>query len=90
MFSKSTWIPLRVSQSESNALNRQETGYRKDSFYLGSVAIAEEHRETGDKLNWMTVGIGHSAKPYAFEDGSYKAVDEFQCFKWKIGVSILP
>ncbi len=77
-FSRSTWVPLRASQSEINDLNLKDIGYCENGFYLGSVAIAKEHRETGEKLDWMSVGIGHSAKPCAFEDGSYKAVDKYQ------------
>lgn len=76
-FSKATWVPLRAfCKDESGPLTG--VGYICDCFSCGSVAFAPEHRERAEKLNWSDIGIGHSAIPYAYEDGYYASIDQYQ------------
>ena len=56
----------------------QNIGYVSESFGCGSVAFPPEHREVAEKLGWSSIGIGHSAQPYAYEDGYYSSIEQYQ------------
>ncbi|MCL6272257.1 hypothetical protein M3P05_20255 [Sansalvadorimonas sp. 2012CJ34-2] len=78
-FAKSTWVPLRASTTNSkNSAGVSEVGHTCEVFGCGSVAFPPEHREVADRLSWSSIGIGHSAQPYAYEDGKYSSIDEYQ------------
>ncbi|MFN7921417.1 MAG: hypothetical protein U0Q16_15045 [Bryobacteraceae bacterium] len=55
-----------------------EVGYVSEFFGCGSVAFPPEHRGLAERLSWSDLGIGHSARPHAYEDGHYSPVDQFQ------------
>ena len=76
-FSKSTWIPLRQS-SDNEQGNVKDVGYTNEFFGCGSVAFPPENREVAERLSWGEIGIGTTIAPYAYEDGYYSAIDEYQ------------
>jgi hypothetical protein len=76
-FSKSTWVPLRASINNEQGKVR-DTGYVSEYFGCGSVAFPPEHREIAEKLSWSDIGIGCTAQPYAYEDGCYSSIEQYQ------------
>jgi hypothetical protein len=79
LFAKATWIPLRASQnSEQGHAKATEIGHNSEFLGCGSVAFPPEHRETAEQLGWLALGIGHSARPYAYDDGYYSPIDQYQ------------
>lgn len=36
------------------------------------------HRELAERLSWSDIGIGHNVTPYAYSDGHYSPIDEYQ------------
>lgn len=88
-FSNATWIPLRSSANDEKG-TVQDIGYVSEFFGCGSVAFPPEHRETAERLGWSDIGIIHSAKPYAYEDGHYLSIDQYQYHdKDPIGVHLV-
>lgn len=77
LFSKATWIPLRASINDEQG-DARNIGYISDFFGCGSVAFPPEHKEIAEELSWDAIGIGHSAKPYAYEDGHYCSIEQYQ------------
>lgn len=76
-FSKSTWVSLRASIKDEQSKARN-TGYVSEYFGCGSVAFSPEHREVADKLSWSDIGIGCNTQPYAYEDGYYSSIEQYQ------------
>lgn len=76
-FSSSTWIPLRASY-ETEQGEVKDIGFISEFFGCGSVAFPSEHREVAERLNWSDIGIGRSVQPYAYEDGYYSSIEQFQ------------
>ncbi|HBZ4242560.1 TPA: hypothetical protein MG550_12910 [Klebsiella aerogenes] len=76
-FSKSTWIPLRQS-SDNEQGNVKDIGYTNEFFGCGSVAFPPENREVAENLSWGEIGIGSMISPYAYKDGYYSTIDEYQ------------
>ena len=56
----------------------KEIGYVSEYFGCGSVAFPPQNRAAADAFGWGEVGIGHGARPYAYDDGYYSPVEEFQ------------
>ena len=56
----------------------QEIGYVSEFFGCGSVAFPPEHREFAEQIGWSDIGIGHKAQPYAYEDGYYLSIEQYQ------------
>lgn len=78
-FARSTWIPLRANVEDlPGSRDATELGYRSDVFACGSVAFPPEHKSRAEELGWGSLGIGHSARPYAYQDGYYSPIDQFQ------------
>ncbi|WP_249279160.1 hypothetical protein [Bordetella genomosp. 5] len=78
-FANATWVPLRASQdAEQGKALVTQVGYVSEFFGCGSVAFPPQHREFAETLGWSDLGIGHSARPYAYEDGYYSPVDQYQ------------
>lgn len=90
-FANATWVPLRASQDQARDTTRDtEIGYVGEFFGCGSVAFPPQHREVAERLSWSDLGIGHSARPYAYEDGHYSPIDEYQYNdKEPIGVELV-
>ena len=79
LFSDATWVPLRASMNwEQGSAKTTEVGYVSDYFGCGSVAFPPEHREVAEELGWSDIGISHSARPLAFDDGYYSPIDQYQ------------
>lgn len=76
-FSKSTWVPLRASINDEKG-NCKYIGFVSEYFGCGSVAFPPEHREIADKASWGDIGIGCTAQPYAYEDGYYSSIEQYQ------------
>ena len=89
LFSRATWVPLRASLNEEKG-NVKEVGYVGDIFACGSVAFPNKHRELAERLSWSDIGIGHTVAPYAYSDGHYSPVDEYQYNdKEPIGINLI-
>lgn len=76
-FSKSTWVPLRASINDEMG-NCKYIGFVSEYFGCGSVAFPPEHREIAEKVSWSDIGIGCAAQPYAYEDGYYSSIEQYQ------------
>ncbi|MDX3985988.1 MAG: hypothetical protein QHC88_12120 [Achromobacter sp.] len=76
-FSRATWVPLRASLNEEKG-SAAEVGYVSDVFACGSVAFPKQHHELAERLSWNDIGIGHTVAPYAYADGHYSPIDEYQ------------
>ncbi|EGR2438200.1 hypothetical protein DYC75_13630 [Vibrio cholerae] len=76
-FSKSTWVPLRASVENENG-NVKNIGYSNELFGCGSVAFSPENREIAEKLSWGDIGLSRTIAPYAYEDGFYSTIYEYQ------------
>ena len=77
IFCKSTWVPLRASINNEQG-NSQYIGYTSEYFGCGSVAFPPEHREIAKNLSWSDIGIGCTVQPYAYEDGYYSSIEQYQ------------
>lgn len=89
-FSNATWVPLRASVNDEKG-DVKNIGYISEYFGCGSAAFPPEHRELVEKrLGWSDIGIGHTVAPYAYEDGYYASIDQFQYNdKEPIGVNLV-
>ncbi|MCX3310404.1 hypothetical protein ORN12_15585 [Pantoea vagans] len=76
-FSKSTWVPLRAAEDNEQG-NVKDVNYINEFFGCGSVAFSPENRKFAEKLSWGDIGLGRTIAPYAYEDGFYSAIDEYQ------------
>ncbi|KAF0188744.1 MAG: hypothetical protein FD168_1544 [Desulfobulbaceae bacterium] len=76
-FSSATWVPLRASSNDEQGEARN-IGYISEYFGCGSVAFPPEHREVAERLSWTDIGIGCSVQPYAYEDGYYSSIEQYQ------------
>lgn len=76
-FSKSTWVPLRASINDEKG-NCKYIGFVSEYFCCGSVAFPPEHREAAEKASWSDIGISCTAQPYAYEDGYYSSIEQYQ------------
>lgn len=89
-FSTATWVPLRASASDEKG-DVKQIGFLSEYFGLGSAAFPEEHRAfVEERLGWSDIGIGHTVAPYAYEDGYYATIDQYQYNdKEPIGVNLV-
>jgi hypothetical protein len=76
-FSRSTWVPLRAAV-ENEQGNIKNIGYSNEFFGCGSVAFSPEYREIAEKLSWGDIGLIKTIAPYAYEDGFYSTIEEYQ------------
>lgn len=76
-FSRSTWVPLRASRKDEKG-NLKSIGHVSEFFGCGSVAFPPKHREIAERLSWSDIGIGHDVHPYAYADGHYSSIDQYQ------------
>ncbi len=88
-FSRATWVPLRASLNDERG-SVKEVGYIGDLFACGSVAFPNKHHELAERLGWSDIGIGNNVAPYAYSDGHYSPIDEYQYNdKEPIGVNLV-
>ncbi|MCF8796376.1 hypothetical protein [Xanthomonas campestris] len=90
VFSNAAWVPLRATV-ESKKGDVKEVGHVSEYFGCGSVAFPPEHRQrVEERLGWSDIGIGHTVAPYAYEDGYYASIDQYQYNdKEPIGVNLV-
>jgi hypothetical protein len=77
VYSNATWVPLRASRRDEDGEVR-EIGYVSEFFGCGSVAFPPEHREIAEQLGWSDIGLARSAQPYAYHDGYYSSIEQYQ------------
>ena len=89
-FSNATWVPLRASINDEKG-NATSIGYIREYFGCGSAAFPPENQKlVEERLSWSDIGIGHTVAPYAYEDGYYASIDQFQYNdKEPIGVNLV-
>ncbi|MBU9166624.1 hypothetical protein [Burkholderia gladioli] len=88
-FAGATWVPLRASHADEKGEVR-EVGYINEYFGCGSVAFPPENHEIAERLSWSDIGIGHNVQPYAYDDGHYSPIDQYQYNdKEPIGVELV-
>jgi len=75
--SNAVWVPLRQSETIKQHGEHGKVGSEEEVICVGSVAIANEFREIGDRLGWSDIGLIHDPGPYAFNDGRYKPADVY-------------
>ena len=90
-FAASTWVPLRAAMTHQyGGSDVKLPGYISDDFMCGSVAFPPAHREAAERLGWGDIGIGHAARPFAYEDGYYSPIEEYQYNdKHPLGVELI-
>ena len=76
-FASSTWIPLRASYSEKQG-DIKNIGYTEEYFGCGSVAFPPEQKERANKFGWSEVGVFHRTQPYAYDNGYYSPVEQYE------------
>jgi hypothetical protein len=76
-FSGATWVPLRESCNDEQG-DVRDIGYVSEFFGCGSVAFPPEHREVAERLGWSDIGIGCSVQPYAYKDGYFSSIEQYQ------------
>lgn len=76
-FANATWVPLRASCNDEQG-NVKNIGYVAEYFGCGSVAFPPEHRDVAEPLSWSSIGIGCNVQPYAYEDGHYSSIEQYQ------------
>ncbi|MDR6833157.1 MULTISPECIES: hypothetical protein [unclassified Sphingopyxis] len=72
----SVWIPLRASEDILSVGKYGDLGYLRESFCCASLAVHLAHREEGEKLGWMDIGLIHVINSCA-DEKAYKAADEY-------------
>jgi len=76
-FSSSAWVPLReISNKEQG--NIKNIGYDSEFFGCGSVAFPPEQKERANGFGWSQVGIGYTTTPYAYENGYYSPIEQYE------------
>lgn len=70
-------MPLRASINDEKG-NCKYIGFVSEYFGCGSVAFPPEHRKIAEKASWSDIGIGCTAQPYAYEDGYYSSIEQYQ------------
>lgn len=78
----SVWIPLRSDNVIEKAGRYGCTGYREESYGVGTVAIPLESREEAEKLNWNDIGLNRAHSP-SIESDEYTPSDAYTDFSGK-------
>lgn len=76
-FSNATWVPLRASMNDEQG-DVKSIGYVSEYFGCGAVAFPPEHRKIAEQLSWSDIGIRCNTHPYAYEDGYYSSIEQYQ------------
>lgn len=76
-FASSAWVPLRASCSEKQG-DIKNIGYTAEYFGCGSVAFPPEQKERANKFGWSEVGVFHRTQPYAYDNGYYSPVEQYE------------
>ncbi|ENH1004586.1 hypothetical protein ABVT03_004349 [Escherichia coli] len=76
-FSRSTWVPLRAAEKKEKD-NAKCINYTSEFFGCGSVAFSPQYREIAEKLSLSNIGISSTIAPYAYEDGAYSTIEQYE------------
>src|SRR5690349_20356245 len=76
-FSNATWVPLRASKNEEKG-DVREVGHVSEYFGCGSVSFPPEHLQIAYRCGWSDIGIGRNVRPYAYKDGYYSPINQYQ------------
>lgn len=77
IFATAAWVPLKaICKNEKG--NVQKIGYVSEFFGCNSIAFPPEHKDIAETLEWSSIGISLDAKPYVYDDGYYKSVDQYE------------
>lgn len=88
-FSGASWIPLRASRTDEKG-DVREVGHVSEYFGCGSAAFPPEHKELAENFGWSELGPGRNVRPYAYTDGHYSSIEEYQYNdKEPIGVNLV-
>jgi len=89
-FSNATWVPLRESTDHEKG-NFKCIGYVREFFGCGSAAFPSEHKKLVEEhLSWSDLGLSREVTPYAYKDGYYSPIDQYQYNdKEPIGVNLV-
>lgn len=88
-FSEATWVPLRASHQDEHG-DVRDVGHISEYFGCGSAAFPLAHKERAERLGWNDLGPGRSVRPYAYEDGHYSSIEEYQYNdKEPIGINLV-
>lgn len=88
-YSSATWVPLRASRHDEQG-NVKDIGYIGEFFGCGSVAFLPEHRKVAEKFDWSDIGLIRNVQPYAYSDGYYSSIEQYQYNdKEPIGVNLV-
>lgn len=77
-FSSATWVPLKAINNEENNIDVKNIGYIGAFFGCNSVAFLLKDKEFAETLEWYNIGISLEASPYAYKDGYYKSVEQYE------------
>lgn len=77
-WSNSVWIPLRQAEWLSQRGEDHQLGFIGEFLATGSIAFPPKNRELAEKLGWTDLGLMHTPRPFAFDDGRYKPADVYQ------------
>jgi hypothetical protein len=76
-FSNATWVPLKAyTNCEQGEITK--IGYICEFFGCGAVAFPPEHKEIAEQLSWSDIGIDCEAQPYAYKDGYYSSIEQYE------------
>lgn len=88
-FSSATWVPLREFRNDEQG-NVKDIGYIGEVIGCGSVAFPPKHKGDAEQLGWSRIEIRHNVQPYAYEDGYYSSIEQYQYNdKEPIGVNLV-
>jgi hypothetical protein len=77
VFANSTWVPLRASVTDAKG-DVRSVGYASQFFGCGSVAFPPANRGIAESLSWSDIGLINSTAPFAYEDGHYSSIEEYE------------
>ena len=88
-YNKSVWIPLRAIEYKIEDGKYGHSGYLKELFGSGSIAIPSEQVDNAKKLGWMDIGIGHQHLGWV-DDGQYIPAEEYRSNDGKVnGINLV-
>lgn len=77
MLASATWIPLRAARKYQTG-DAQLPGHVSQFWGCGSAVFSPEHRGTAEKLGWNDIGISRRVQPYAYKDGHYCSIEQYE------------
>lgn len=76
-FANATWVPLRAICKDEKG-DVQSVGYVSEFFGCNAIAFPPDYKEFAKELSWSEIGISLEAHPYAYKNGHYSPVEEYE------------